>query len=135
MVTKISTCLLLAVALIGLPIVASAISVKTETLQDCSSSCDGDGTIINTSSFTTAVIQVCCTFTATINFKASVDGVNFDAIECFSVADRTSRVTTATARGQWRCNMIGYNKLKAEISGYSSGSILVKAGLASAGVY
>ena len=122
-------------AFLVMPYMAFAISVKTETLQDCSAACDGDGTIVNTSSFTTAVIQVCCTFSATVTFKASVDGTNYEAIECFSTADKTVRATSATAQGQWRCNMIGFNKLKAQISGYGSGTILVTAGLASAGVY
>ena len=113
---------------------AQAISVKTETLQSCSSACDGAGTSVNVSSYTTVVLQVCCTFTGTVTFKTSVDGTNFDALECFSTADKTARSTTATARGQWRCNMIGMNKLEAEISGYANGTITVTAGLASAGV-
>ncbi len=132
---KIFTWFILVLAFVAMPLAAFAISVKTETLQDCSSSCNGDGTIVNTSSFTTVVIQVCCTFTGTVTFKTSVDSVNFDNLECFSIADRTTRATSATARSQWRCNMIGLNKLKAEISGYSSGTITVTAGLASAGVY
>jgi hypothetical protein len=114
---------------------ASAISVKTELLQSCAAACNGDGTIINVSSYTTAVIQVCCTFTATVNFETSIDGTNYDAVECFSTADKTSRTVAPTVRGQWRCNMIGMNKLKARISGYASGTMLVTAGLASAGVY
>lgn len=119
---------------VGVPIDAMAVSGKTEEIQNCSSSCNGDGTIINTSSYTNVVVQVCCTFSATVTFKSSIDGTNFDALECFSTSDKTVRATSAIARGQWRCNINGMNKFKAEISGYGSGTILVTAGLSSAGV-
>lgn len=119
-------------ALVG-PLDAFAVSTKTEELHNCSSSCDGEGETINTSSFTTAVIQVCCTFSGTVTFKSSVDGINFDSLECTSTADETTTALTATSRGQWRCNVIGFNKLRAEVSGYVSGTITVTAGLASEG--
>lgn len=125
---------IISLLLLLLAVPAWAVSVKTEHLQS-GATADGNGTPANVSSYTTAVIQVCCTFTATINFETSIDGTNYDAAECFSTADKTSRTVAPTARGQWRCNMIGMNKLRARISGYASGTISVDAGLASAGVY
>lgn len=125
--------LVLMFALVSLPLDVFAVSTKTEELHNCSSSCDGEGETINTSSFTTAVIQVCCTFSGTVTFKSSVDGINFDAMECTSTADATTTALTATSRGQWRCNVVGFNKLRAEVSGYVSGTITVTAGLASEG--
>ena len=128
---------IISLLVLGLLVVAApvwAVSVKTEHLQIAATG-NGNGEAVNVSSYTTAVFQVCCTFTATVNFEASIDGTNFDAVECFSIADKTSRTVAPTVRGQWRCNMIGMNKIRARISGYVSGTITVDAGLASAGVY
>ena len=129
---RIISLLVLGLLLLATPV--WAISVKTEPLQTAATA-NGDGISINVSSYTTAVFQVCCTFTATVNFEASIDGTNYESVECFSTADKTSRTVAPTVRGQWRCNMIGMNKLRARISGYASGTITVTAGMASAGVY
>jgi hypothetical protein len=132
-IIKIFTWAVFAFAMLGMPLAAFAVSGKTEELVNCSASCDGSYEV-NTSSYTNAVVQVCCTFTATVTFKSSVDGTNFDAIEGFSTADKTVRTTSATSRGQWRFNINSMNKFEVVVSGYSSGTILVTVGLSSAGV-
>lgn len=114
--------------------VAHAVSPKTRTLQNAAAT-NQDGVEESTTGYTTAVIQLSGTFDATVNFEWSVDGVNFEPLECVSVADRNNRNTTAIAESGWRCNLIGMNKLRARISSYVSGSITVTAGFASAGVF
>ena len=113
---------------------AHAVSPKTRTLQNAAAT-DQDGVEESTTGYTTAVIQLSGTFDAIVNFEWSVDGVNFEPIECVSVADRNNRGTTAIAEGGWRCNLIGMNKLRARISNYISGNVTVTAGFASAGVF
>lgn len=120
-------------AVLLLAAVAEAITVKTLALQTAATA-NGNGTDIDIKGFTTTVIQVAGTFTATVNFEASVDGLNWFSKECFSEANRMTSATSATAASGWRCNLIGLNRLRARISGYGSGTVTVTAGLASAGV-
>lgn len=111
-----------------------AISSKSETLQNAAVA-NGNGTASSIQDYTTVVIQVAGTFTATVNFEVSTDGTNYTAIQCFSVADKTSVVTTVTVAGAWRCNIIGLAKMRARISGYGSGAVTVRAMYNSAGVF
>lgn len=111
-----------------------ALSSKSEVLQNAATT-NGNGTASSTSDFTSAVIQVSGTFAATINFEASLDGTSYSALQCSSLADRTSLVTTTTVSGMWRCNIISIAKFRARISGYGSGSVTVKATYNSVGIF
>lgn len=111
-----------------------AVSVKTKTLQDAVTA-NGGGVEEPTTGFTTVVVQVCCTFDATVNFEWSVDGDNFEPLECVSLADRNNRSTSVIAQGGMRCNLIGVNKFRARVSSYVSGSVTATGGFASAGVF
>ena len=127
--------LILILCLLGLfPGAAPAITVKAETLQNAAGA-NGNGTASSIQGFTTAVVQVSGTFSATVNFEASVDGTNYTAIQCFSIGDRSTSLTTTTAAGAWRCNVVGINKFRARVSGYGSGSVTVSAMFISAGVF
>lgn len=114
---------------------ASALSTDQRTLINAATSnvsTNNSTTIVGN---TTAVIQVCCTFSAQVNFLASVDGTNYDPIGCVPIATNSSYVTNATSRGLYRCNIIGINtSLKTDIINYVSGTITVTVGLTSAGV-
>ena len=111
-----------------------ALATTSATLQN-SVTGNGNGTASDVSSYTTAVIQVSGTFTATINFEASVDGLTYTALQCFSITDSTSSATSVTIPGIWRCNIVGIGKVRARISGYGSGTITVKAMYNSVGVF
>ena len=74
------------------------------------------------------VFQVTGTFTATITFEASVDGETFVSIGG-QAPTGGSIITTLTAAGVWagiptHCH--GYEKIRARMSAYTSGSALVK---------
>lgn len=127
--------LLLCILMIAVSVdMVYAVSPKTRTLQNAAAT-DQDGVEESTTGYTTAVIQLSGTFDAIVNFEWSVDGVNFEPLECVSVADRNNRGSTAIAQSGWRCNLIGMNKLRARISNYVSGNVTVTAGFASAGVF
>jgi hypothetical protein len=124
---------LLLVAWVGKP--AHAINTSTQTTLDAVTS-NSTGTKISVKGWTTAVFHVCCTFTGTVKFLASGDSTNEEAIACISIADPTAGyVTAVVSRGMYRCNVIGINGwIRADVTGYASGSISVVVGLASAGV-
>lgn len=85
--------------------------------------------------FTTLAVQICCTFSATVSFLASVDGTNFDPIGCAPIQTNSSYVDSTTSRGIYRCNIIAVNnKFRVNVSGYSSGTIRVTVSMTAAGV-
>lgn len=117
------------------PLESHAVGTKKVALLTAAQANDADGNPVVTASYTTGVIQVCCVFDATINIEWSVDGENYEPLECISVADRNNRGTSMIARGGMRCNLIGLNHLRLTITNYISGTIDATIGLASAGVY
>lgn len=116
------------------PSLSHGISTKNETLQNAVTA-TGNGTASRIQANTTAVVQVSGTFVGTVAFEASLDGTNYVAIQCFSISDRTSTVTTVTTTGAWRCNVTGLTRFRARVSSYTSGSITVRASYLSAGVF
>lgn len=113
---------------------ADALTVKSEKLQTAATA-NGNGTASVIQGYTAAVVQVAGTFSATVNFEASVDGTNYTAIQCFSIADRVESATSVTTAGAWRCNVVGTNSFRARVSAYASGSVTVSATFISAGVF
>lgn len=74
-----------------------------------------------------------CTFhvegitTATVTFEGTIDGTNWIAIGCVTLADESTVATTATADGLYRAVCAGLYKVRARISAYTSGTITVTA--------
>jgi hypothetical protein len=66
-------------------------------------------------------ILVTGTWTMTLSFEASVDGVTFAALEAFSAPDAASVVTTA-ANGTWIANVAGYAAVRVRCSAFTSGT-------------
>ncbi len=94
------------------------------------------GIQISAKGWTTATFHVCCTFNAVVKFLASGDSTNADALACVSIgAPANGYAAQVTARGIYRCNIIGINGwIRADVTNYSSGSVTITVGLASAGV-
>ena len=89
----------------------------------------GDGTVlpcvgVSGGAFTTATIQVQGITTATITWKATIDGSNYVAIQATNLNDGTE-ATTATADGIYRITCIGLTNIMADITAYTSGTITV----------
>ena len=88
------------------------------------------GTPVPAAGYAVASFQVCCgAFTGTISFMASLDGTNFEPLGCIPITDNpylATPVTTATAKGIWRCDTESINtSLRADLSGYGAGTITV----------
>lgn len=92
------------------------------------------GTEVLAKGFTTATIHVCCVFNGTITFKASIDGTNFEPLGCVPAESQSALVSSTTIRGLWRCNIIGFTQIRADLTNYVSGVINVNIGLTAAGV-
>ena len=91
---------------------------------------DAPGIPIASKGFGIVTFQVCCgSFGGTISFLASLDGFNFEPLGCVPITGNPAtdaRVTSATARGIWRCDITGLNTyVRADLSGYSFGTITV----------
>lgn len=69
--------------------------------------------------------QVTGTFTATVNFECTVDGTNWVALECTSVSNSTTPVTTATAAGIWKAAVLGLYQVRARVTWTSGTSVTV----------
>jgi len=93
------------------------------TLQSAATA-NGNGNDFTVDGYGVCMLQVTGTFSATITFKASVDGTNFEDIATTNTNTGTIG-TTATAAGIFRINCAGYQKVRAVISGYVSGTITV----------
>ncbi len=71
-----------------------------------------------------AGIQIEGTFSGTLTFYGSVDGVTQHAVLASPVGS-TTQVSTATAAGMWTVNTVGFATLKVQMTTYSSGSAAV----------
>lgn len=69
-----------------------------------------------------AAIQLTGSFTATVAFEASTDGVSYRAIFA-TPTNSTTQVTSATAAGLWTVNAVGLHSVRARVSAFSSGII------------
>lgn len=75
--------------------------------------------------------QLTGTWSATVTFEASVDGTNYVAVPAFNV-NTGAAATTATANGVYTLSTAGTASVRARVSSYSSGTVVVT-GIASEG--
>lgn len=87
---------------------------------------NGDGEPLAAGGYAVATAHVRGTFSATVNWEGSLDGVNWAPILATNLSDGTE-TTTATASGLYRINLFGILFLRARISNYASGSITIQA--------
>lgn len=105
-----------------------------ELLQNAAGA-NGNGTALTNLGDTGAVLmQITGTFTATVNFEGSLDGgTTYVAIRAQDMGAAT-KATTATAAGMWLVPCFGMSNVRARVSGFSSGTVTVRARRAPAGV-
>lgn len=83
------------------------------------------GTPVNVAGLVAAACQVTGTFTADVNFKASVDGVTYFDIYGHDVGDAThglEKKVTAPAIVQFR-DLAGIQFLRADVANWSNGEV------------
>lgn len=98
----------------------------TETLHS-GAAANATGKILKVEGWASVGLQVNGIVTATITFQVSQDAaLGWENITCTKSSDGTS-VSSLTADGAVSCPVSGYKYFKAPISGYSAGTITVKA--------
>ena len=97
-----------------------------KTLQDAAAA-NGNGTeFVLNGRHGTLTLQISGTFSATINFEASIDGTNYIAIRGIN-KNTGNGATTATAAGIFQFSVPGAMKFRARVSSYASGNVTVTA--------
>lgn len=86
----------------------------------------GNGETLDVSGYGSIAFQVTGITTATVTFEATIDGSNWVAIQA---ANSTTEVvaTTATADGIYTAVVAGYQKVRARISAWTTGTLYVTA--------
>lgn len=97
-------------------------------------SANGNGTILNTTNYSFAVLDVRTTGTPTytINFEGTIDGTNYFSFPVVNISLGTLFSTTSSA-GQFAFRVAGYQNIRARISGYSGTGTISVVGRASSG--
>ena len=99
-------------------------AIEHQVLMQDSAVATGNGTELTVAGHSVAVLQASGTFEATITFEAAVDGGNWIAVQATNLTSGTA-ATTATAAGLYRITVAGLRVLRARISEYTSGSVIV----------
>lgn len=98
----------------------------TETLHS-GAQADATGKILKVEGWATVSVQVDGITTATVTFQVSNDAaLGWENLTCIKSSNGSS-VSSLTADGAVACPVAGYKYFKAPISGYSDGTITVKA--------
>src|SRR5437588_276654 len=95
----------------------------TATLQSAATG-TGVGTALSLLGDSSVTFTVTGTFSGTITWQGSEDGTNFSTIYAVQLGTNTIS-TTATATGTYEVSCSGLQKVQANITSYSSGSITV----------
>jgi hypothetical protein len=89
-------------------------------------------TLTGAHAYDAAAAQITGTWTGTVTFEGSVDGVNFVAMAGTPLVGGTS-VSTATVNGAWRCNLAGLVAMRLRGSATITGAAVVTIVAASIG--
>lgn len=71
-----------------------------------------------------ATLQITGTWVATVQFEATTDGTNFFSINGI-VPTTGARATSTTANGQWVLPVAGYEQVRARVSAFTSGTVVI----------
>lgn len=85
---------------------------------------DANGKVLDVAGYTTATFEVSGTFSGTVTPQVSLSGSAYTVLTCFQL-DGTTPITSFVSTGSWRCNITGHGLLRAPISGYISGTVIV----------
>lgn len=83
-------------------------------------SANGNGTALNVLGYSSAILTVNITGTATVNFEGSEDGTNYQSVNCDNFALGVLAGSTSTVGiAQWQMPIAGLQFIRARVSGVS----------------
>ncbi len=85
-----------------------------------------DGSIMDVRGYTSVNVQITGITTATVTFQGNVDGTNFVNVQAYDTAGR-SLGSIAIANGTYICDVTGFKNFKADITSWTSGTVVVTA--------
>lgn len=87
--------------------------------------CPGDGCVtLGVQGLNSVGVQVTGTWSATLTFEASLDGVTY-ATFSMTPSNSTTTATTTTGNGVWRATIGGMVSFRVRASAYASGTAMV----------
>ncbi len=99
----------------------------TKTLQDAAEATGaGESLLILGDAFggqEMVVIQLSGTFTATVTFQATANGVTWADVEFTPLAALDTPATTATTAGLYQANLKGCLRVRASVTAYTDGNV------------
>lgn len=122
--------LLLVLAVPGVAAAQPGPIIRSVVMQNAATA-TGNGTSLDTSQASIAILQTTISGTATVTFEASVDGTTWSGLYCALLAATNpvtgvTNVGTSTASNMYRCNVAGIPIIRARVSAYTSGTVTVK---------
>lgn len=113
----------LAVDVTRLPATVSStfVSPADTTMQNAAVAV-GNGTVLNTTGYGTATIQITGAFVGTVTFEGTQNGVDYDFLAATKLG-AAAIASTATGPGIYRLAVANLTNVRARISAYTSGSI------------
>ena len=97
---------------------------STTTLTDTITAAEDAATLVLGKQEATAGIYISGTWTATLEFEATIDGTNWFALFVHPVGGAIHVASTA-ANGQWRAGVAGFARIRVRASAYTSGTATV----------
>jgi hypothetical protein len=99
-------------------------TATSNTIMQNAVSATGNGTTLDTTGYGVAIIDIKGTFSATVNFEASMDGTNWYAISATVLGSGDITTSTATA-GIYRLSVSGVTSVRARVTWASGTSVTV----------
>lgn len=116
---------LLGLLLASVPAWAQVPTAPTATASLTTSTCPGTGCVqLNVSGYGSASVQLTGSWSGTVTFEVSTDGVNFVSV-LLNPSTSTTPVSTTTSSGLWLGSVGGAKYLRARFSTASSGTVVV----------
>ena len=99
----------------------------TPQLLQNAAAANGNGNAVDFGRGTEGVfLEISGTFSATVNFEATIDGTVWSPVSAINLADST-RSVSSTSTGVFVVPVPGSSQFRARVSGYASGNVTVKA--------
>lgn len=103
---------------------SSSVTPASDVTASASLSATGSATTATLNGAATATVYISGTWSATVQFEGSTDGTNYYSVNATPVTGGAP-VTSTAANGQWQVSTGGLANLRARVSAYTSGTVVI----------